>query len=236
MALDPEEYHHYDFRQGESWRMFRIMGEFVEGTEELARIVPAVSIFGSARTRTDNRYYIMACHLAKDLADAGFNIITGGGPGIMEGANKGAKESGRTESVGLNIELPFEQHPNPYITRSLSFRYFFVRKVMFLKYSCAVVVLPGGFGTLDELFEVVTLIQTKKIPKCPVYLMGVEYWQGMVDWIRNCMLSAGAIDEADLDLFTLTDDIGEVVGGIARFCHDNDRHSSPQDRVIGDGM
>ncbi|MHC4886471.1 MAG: LOG family protein [Planctomycetota bacterium] len=235
MALDPDTYH-YDFRQGEPWRMFRIMGEFVEGTEELARIIPAVSVFGSARTKPDHKYYKMATVLSKELADAGFNIVTGGGPGIMEGANKGANESGRTESVGLNIELPFEQHANPYITKMLSFRYFFVRKVMFLKYSCAVVVLPGGFGTLDELFEVITLIQTKKISECPVYLMGVEYWQGLVDWIRDGMLAAGAIGEKDLELFTMTDDVDEVVGGIAHFCRANEHHPHVGEVPPGDGM
>ncbi|MFW5857917.1 MAG: TIGR00730 family Rossman fold protein, partial [Planctomycetota bacterium] len=193
----------HDFREDEPWRIFRIMAEFVEGTEEMARITPAVSIFGSARTPPESPYYRMGTDVARLLGEKGFNIITGGGPGIMEAANRGAKEAAKGKSVGLNIELPFEQTPNPYIEKLLSFRYFFVRKVMFLKNSCAVVVLPGGFGTLDEFFESITLIQTKKVPEMPVYLMGASFWKGLLDWVRDAMLAEGNICPEDLDLFTV---------------------------------
>jgi len=208
----------HDFREDEPWRIFRIMAEFVEGTEEMARITPAVSIFGSARTPPESPYYRMGAEVARLLGEKGFNIITGGGPGIMEAANRGAKEAAKGKSVGLNIELPFEQTPNPYIEKLLSFRYFFVRKVMFLKNSCAVVVLPGGYGTLDEFFESITLIQTKKVPEMPVYLMGASFWKGLLDWVRDVMLAEGNICPEDLDLFTVTDDPREVVDGIDRVC------------------
>ncbi|MFH0911150.1 MAG: TIGR00730 family Rossman fold protein [Planctomycetota bacterium] len=211
------EYGH-DFRQEEPWRIFRIMAEFVEGTEETARIHPAVSIFGSARILPGTPYYNQAELLARKLADSGYNIITGGGPGIMEAANKGAKESGSGRSVGLNIELPAEQVANPFVEKLITFRYFFIRKVMFIKSSCAVVVLPGGFGTLDEFFESVTLIQTHKIPPRPVYLMGREFWGGLIGWARTVVLAQKHIDPEDLDIFTLTDDIDEVVEGIRKRC------------------
>jgi uncharacterized protein (TIGR00730 family) len=204
----------YDFREDEPWRIFRIMAEFVEGTEEMARIMPAVSIFGSARTRPDSPHYELAQRVARGLSERGYNVITGGGPGIMEAANRGAKEGDQGVSVGLNIELPFEQVPNPYIQKLLTFRYFFVRKVMFLKYSCAVVVLPGGFGTLDEFFESVTLIQTKKMPARPVFLLGGSFWDGLLDWLREEMLGAGAISPEDMELITVTDDPEEVYAGV----------------------
>jgi hypothetical protein len=208
----------HDFRNDEPWRIFRIMAEFVEGTEEMARVTPAVSIFGSARTPPESVYYKMGEEVGHLLAEKGFNIITGGGPGIMEAANRGAKASNKGRSVGLNIELPFEQTPNPYIEKLVSFRYFFVRKVMFVKNSCAVVVLPGGFGTLDEFFESITLIQTKKAPAVPVYLMGTAFWGGLIDWLREVMLADGSIDADDLDIFVLTDDPAEVADGVAERC------------------
>jgi len=205
-----------DFRQEEPWRIFRIMAEFVEGTEELARMWPSVSMFGSARTGPGRPYYEMAVRLARDLADAGYNIITGGGGGIMEAANRGARESSRGMSLGLNIELPHEQKPNEYIEKLISFRYFFVRKVMFVKYSCAVVVLPGGLGTLDEFFEILTLLQTHKIPPRPLYLVGTPFWQGLLDWLREALLTEENINPEDLEIATVTDDLEEVVQGIRK--------------------
>jgi len=196
-----------------SWTLFKIVGEFVEGYDRLNKIGPCVSIFGSARTKPDNKYYKMATGLASTLVQEGYGIITGGGPGIMEAGNKGAKEADGA-SVGLNIELPFEQGYNPYIDQDkvFNFNYFFIRKVMFVKYAQAFVVLPGGFGTLDELFEVLTLIQTKKIDPIPVILMGREFWSGLVDWIKDTMLEKHAtISSHDLDLIPITDDAEEVV-------------------------
>ncbi len=208
-----------DFRNLDPWRIFRIMAEFVEGFEEMAKVCPAVTIFGSARTRPGTRYYRWGVEVAGGLARAGYNIITGGGPGIMEAANRGAKEAGKGVSVGLNIDLPFEQEPNPYITKMLTFRYFFCRKVMFSKYACAIVVLPGGFGTLDELFENLTLVQTRKIPPMPIILMGTKFWQGMLDWIRDVMLEREEnISPEDMDLVTLCDDPREAVRLIKRKC------------------
>ncbi len=195
-----------DFRTMEPWRIFRIMAEFVDGFEEMAKVQPAVSIFGSARTPPDHKHYKLGRELARQLAESGYNIITGGGPGIMEAANLGAKDAGKGLSIGLNIDLPFEQSANPHITKLLSFRYFFCRKVMFSKYSCAVIVLPGGFGTMDEFFENLTLVQTKKIPPMPVVLMGSEYWAGLLDWLKKVMLEEGRnISPGDMDLFHLTD-------------------------------
>lgn len=199
-----------DFRDSEPWRVFRIMSEFVEGFETLSKISPAVSIFGSSRARRRSKYYRLAERTARALARAGYTIITGGGPGIMEAANKGAKEAGGG-SVGLNIELPQEQHPNPYVTTLLNFRYFFARKMMFVKYSCAFVIFPGGFGTMDEFFESLTLIQTHKIEPFPVVLMGSEYWHPLVHWLRNSMLPEGCISGADLQLFRVMDDPAEAV-------------------------
>ena len=194
----------------ESWRLFRIMAEFVEGFEELAQVGKAVSIFGSARTPPDDPYYIKAQETARLLAEAGYAIITGAGPGIMEASNKGAKEGGGL-SIGLNIEIPMEQQSNSYVDKLLSFRYFFCRKVMFVKYSQAFVVLPGGFGTLDELFEAITLIQTNKIGKFPIILVGKSFWKGLIEWIKHTMLNAGNISETDLDLIRIVDTEEEVV-------------------------
>ena len=195
----------------ETWRIFRIMAEFVEGFEELSKVGRAISIFGSARTRPDSPYYQLAERLAERLTKAGFAIITGGGPGIMEAANKGAFEAGG-HSVGLNIEIPEEQTANEYQNLSLSFRYFFARKMMFTKYAQAFVIFPGGFGTMDEFFESLTLIQTVKMAHFPVILIGSEFWNGLVDWIKQVMLAEhGNISPDDVDIFTITDDPEEVV-------------------------
>jgi len=199
-----------DFRDSEPWRVFRIMSEFVEGFETLGKIAPAIAVFGSSRGRRRSKYYRLAERTARALAKAGFAIITGGGPGLMEAANKGAKEAGG-ESVGLNIELPDEQIANPYVSTLLHFRYFFVRKMMFVKYSSAFVIFPGGFGTMDEFFESLTLIQTHKVEPFPVVLMGSEYWNPLVSWLRNFMLAEGCIRGADLQLFHIMDDPDEAV-------------------------
>ncbi|HZH34189.1 MAG TPA: TIGR00730 family Rossman fold protein [Pyrinomonadaceae bacterium] len=208
-----------DFKPSASWRVFRIMGEFVEGFDELAYVTRGVSIFGSARTNPKDPYYLAAEETARLLAEEKFTVITGGGPGIMQAGNKGAFEAGG-QSVGCNIELPFEQNPNPYQTKSLSFNYFFVRKMMFIKYSNAFIIFPGGFGTLDELFEALTLIQTKKIRNFPVVLFGSQYWQGMLQWITSTMLKAGNISEADLSLMHLTDSPRDAVDFIIRMQED----------------
>ena len=199
-----------EFTRSDTWRVFRIMGEFVEGFDELAATTRGVSVFGSARTPPSHPYYRMAQECGALLAEAGFTVITGGGPGIMEAANRGAFEAGGT-SIGCNIELPFEQHENPYLTRSLTFDYFFVRKTMFVKYSTAFVIFPGGFGTLDELFEALTLIQTRKIKNFPVVLVGSEYWGGMVSWIKDKLLAERMIADPDLGLLKLTDSPSEAV-------------------------
>ncbi len=204
-----------EFTHTDTWRVFRIMGEFVEGFDELATITRGVSIFGSARTPADNPQYKAAQETAGLLARAGFAVITGGGPGIMEAANRGAFEAGGL-SIGCNIELPFEQRPNPYLTRSLTFKYFFVRKTMFVKYSTAFIIFPGGFGTLDELFESLTLIQTGKIKNFPVVLFGTDYWKGMLEWVRASMLIEGKVKASDLDLLHLTDSPAEVVEIVVR--------------------
>ncbi len=196
-----------------SWTMFKVISEFVDGFERLNKIGPCVSIFGSARTKAEHPYYQLAVDVAKRLTDEGYGIITGGGPGIMEAGNKGAFLNNAT-SVGLNIDLPFEQFNNQYIDNDkvLNYNYFFIRKVMFVKYAQAFVVMPGGFGTLDELFEVLTLIQTNKVSKVPVILMGTKYWAGLKDWIVNTMLEKeNNISSKDLDLMPITDDIEEVV-------------------------
>jgi hypothetical protein len=200
----------------ESWRIFRIMAEFVEGIEALSDVRNAVSIFGSARAGADDPYYQKAEHIARHLAEKGFSVITGGGPGIMEAANKGAAEAGGT-SVGMNIHLPFEQKPNPYANVTLDYKYFFIRKVMFVKYAMAYIVLPGGFGTMDELFEALTLIQTKRIRSFPVVLMGSEYWGGLLDWLKKTMLGAGKISQDDFDYIQVIDDPDEVVKHIQKF-------------------
>ena len=193
----------------DAWRVFRIMGEFVEGYDELGDIGPAVSVFGSARTDPSDPMYIRCVETARLLGEAGFTIITGGGPGMMEAANKGAREAGAL-SVGCNIELPFEQGQNPHVDAGINFRYFFVRKTMFLKYSQGFVIFPGGFGTMDELFEALTLIQTGKVRNFPVVLFGTEFWGPMVEWIEKTMVGEGTISTEDMDLFTLTDDPAEV--------------------------
>jgi len=200
----------------DSWRMFRIMAEFVDGFETLPEVMPAISIFGSARVKPDDPRYEAARLLARKLAEAGFSIITGGGPGIMEAANRGASEGGGN-SVGLNIQLPMEQAPNEYSNIKLDFRYFFCRKVMFVKYSMAYVVLPGGFGTLDELFEAVTLIQTNKIKPFPVILVGRDYWEGLAKWVNERLLEAGMISEHDLDIIRVEDDPDTIVRIIKEF-------------------
>ena len=197
------------FTQSDSWRVLRIMGEFVEGFEELAELGPAVTIFGSARVGSEDPAYGEAVEVGRLLGEAGFTVVTGGGPGIMEAGNRGAREAGAV-SVGLNIELPFEQHVNPYVGISVDFRYFFVRKMMLVKYSQAFIIFPGGFGTLDELFEALTLIQTGKVRNFPVILFGSEYWRGLLDWLHGSMLSEGKISPADLDLLMMTDSPLEV--------------------------
>jgi uncharacterized protein (TIGR00730 family) len=205
-----ESPHHDEFTHTDTWRVFRIMGEFVEGFDELATLTRGISIFGSARTSPDDPDYKSAQETAGLLANAGFAVITGGGPGIMEAANRGAFEAGGI-SVGCNIELPFEQKPNRYQTRSVTFRYFFVRKMMFVKYSLGFIIFPGGFGTLDELFEALTLIQTKKIRNFPVVLFGSDYWRGLIEWIGEFALKEGKITEAELKLLHMTDSPAEVV-------------------------
>jgi uncharacterized protein (TIGR00730 family) len=204
-----------EFTHTDTWRVFRIMGEFVEGFDELATVTRGVAVFGSARTPAGDPYYAAAQETAGLLAQAGFSVITGGGPGIMEAANQGAFEAGGV-SIGCNIELPFEQKPNPYQTRSIKFKYFFVRKTMFVKYSNAFVIFPGGYGTLDELFESLTLIQTRKIRNFPVVLFGSEYWGGMCRWLEETMLKSRYINDADYRMLHLTDSPAEVVEIIVR--------------------
>ena len=198
-----------EFLHTDPWRVFRIMGEFVEGFDTLAELGPCVSIFGSARISPSDPVYRAAEETARLLVRAGFGVITGGGPGVMEAANKGAKEEGGS-SVGCNIELPFEQGMNEYVTIPVDFSYFFVRKTMFVKYSDGFIIFPGGFGTMDELFEALTLIQTRKVHNFPVVLFGSEYWRGMLDWIRDTMLSEGKISAEDLELLVLTDSPAEA--------------------------
>ncbi|MBD3422132.1 MAG: TIGR00730 family Rossman fold protein [Chitinivibrionales bacterium] len=200
----------------ETWRIFRIMAEFVEGFEMLSRAGPCITIFGSARTSPQDNYYTLTVELARHAARHGYGIITGGGPGIMEAANKGANEAGGT-SIGLNIQLPFEQVPNPYIKTLINFRYFFIRKVMFLKYTSAVIILPGGYGTMDEMFETLTLIQTQKISHLPLILIGKDYWKGLSDWLKQIMQKSNYIDKEDTELFTLTDDYAEALSIINSF-------------------
>jgi uncharacterized protein (TIGR00730 family) len=197
------------------WRVLRIQSEFVEGFGALAELGPAISVFGSARTTPEDPSYALAEALGWKLADAGFAVITGGGPGVMEAANKGACEAGGT-SVGLGIELPFESDLNEYVDVGLNFRYFFARKTMFVKYAQGFVVLPGGFGTFDELFEALTLVQTQKVTSFPIVLLGTAYWSGLVDWIRQTVLADGKIAEEDLDMFQLTDDVDEAVAVMVR--------------------
>lgn len=214
-----------EIKTNDSWAIFKIMGEFVNGFERMSKIGPCVSIFGSARTRPGHKYYDLAVEVAQKIVEHGYGVITGGGPGIMEAGNKGAHLGGGT-SVGLNIDLPFEQHDNPYIDsdKSLDFDYFFVRKVMFVKYSQGFVVMPGGFGTLDELFEAITLIQTKKIDTFPIILMGSDFWGGLWEWVKTTMLEAGNISPEDLKLVHLVDSADEVIEILNNF-YDNYRLS-----------
>lgn len=208
-----------DVKASDSWQIFKIMSEFVDGFEKMQKIGPCVSIFGSARTKPDNKYYILAEEIAYKLTQKGYGIITGGGPGIMEAANKGARR-GNGKSVGLNIELPFEQKPNDYVDRdkSIDFNFFFVRKTIFLKYSQGFIGMPGGFGTIDELFESLTLVQTHKIAEFPVILVGREYWSGLIDWIKDTMLSKESnINVLDLELFKIVDTADEAVKHIVDF-------------------
>ena len=207
-----------EIKTNDSWAIFKIMAEFVEGYERLSKIGPCVSIFGSARTKPEDKYYILAEEIAYKLTQSGFGVITGGGPGIMEAGNKGANR-GKGISVGLNIELPFEQHDNPWIDqgKSLDFDYFFVRKVMFVKYSQGFIVMPGGFGTMDELFEAMTLIQTKKIGRFPIVLVGTKFWSGLLDWIKNTLIEEGNISEEDLNLFRVVDTADEAVDHFNKF-------------------
>ena len=199
-----------DLKLGESWRLFKIMGEFVDGVESLHDLGPAVSIFGTARIKPDDPVYKKTEQLASLFAKNDFAVITGGGGGVMEAANKGAAEAGGV-SVGLNIRLPFEQVPNPYSNIKLEFKYFFIRKVMFIKYAKAYIAMPGGFGTLDELFEVITLIQTKRIKPFPIILVGSDYWTGLIDWIKARLLTAEHISPWDLDIFQIMDEPEEIV-------------------------
>jgi uncharacterized protein (TIGR00730 family) len=202
-----------DWVHTDPWRVLRIQSEFVEGFGLLAELPRAVSVFGSARTARDHPYYAAGVELGAALSEAGYAVITGGGPGAMEAANRGAHEAGGL-SVGLGIELPFEQELNEWVDVGISFRYFFVRKTMFVKYAQAFVILPGGFGTLDELFEALTLVQTRKVTRFPVILFGSAYWSGLVDWIRSTMIDAGTISAADLDLLVVTDDVEAVVAEV----------------------
>ena len=221
-----KEQHHKgwnEIKTNDSWAIFKIMGEFVSGFEKMSKIGPCVSIFGSARTKPEHKYYKLAESVAQKIVEAGYGVITGGGPGIMEAGNKGAHLGGGT-SVGLNIDLPFEQHDNPYIDadKNLDFDYFFVRKVMFVKYSQGFVVMPGGFGTLDELFEAITLIQTHKIGTFPIILVGTDFWKGLMDWIKTTLLDSFAnISDKDLDLVHLVDNEDEVIEILDAFYKDS---------------
>ncbi len=215
-AFQPKNWN--EIKTEDAWSIFKIMAEFVDGFEKLAKIGPCVTIFGSARTRPHHKYYKLAEQIAYKLTKSGFGVITGGGPGIMEAGNKGAHFSGG-KSVGLNIELPFEQAPNPFIDpdKLLSFNYFFVRKVMFMKYSQGFIVMPGGFGTLDEFFEAITLIQTKKIVRFPIVLVVKHYWEDLLKWVRERLLEEGNISAEDMDLFVMVDTAEEAVQHIEEF-------------------
>jgi uncharacterized protein (TIGR00730 family) len=215
----------------EAWRVLEIMSEFIESTERLSTISPAVSLFGSSRIPADHAYYMLAEDIARQLSDAGFAVISGGGPGVMEAANKGAF-FGRSPSVGLNIQLPHEQHPNPYQDVSQSFRHFFARKVAFVKFAVAYVVLPGGFGTLDELFEALTLVQTGKTRRMPIILVRHAFWQGLVDWFRDRLVHEGMISPEDLSLVQVIDEPSQVVGAIFDHYEARGFAPSPQEREI----
>lgn len=217
----------------ETWRLFRILAEFVDGFELMSDVGPAVTVFGSARTEPDNRYYQSAVQVGRELTEQGFAVITGGGPGIMEAANRGAFDA-QGRSIGLNITLPMEQKPNPYQTHPLTFHYFFVRKVMFVKYARGFIIYPGGFGTMDEFFESLTLMQTLKIDPFPVVCVGTEFWQGLIDWMKQVMLERfGNISPGDTDYFHLTDDPGEAVAIIKR-CYDQRCWLGPESPPISE--
>ncbi len=207
-----------EIKTKDSWQLFKIMSEFVNGFEKMAQIGPCVTIFGSARMTQENKYYRLATDIGETLSVSGYGVITGGGPGIMEAGNKGAKNGG-APSVGLNIDLPFENSSNPYIDldKNMNFDYFFIRKVMFVKYSQAFVVMPGGMGTLDELFEAITLIQTQKIDKFPIILVGSEFWRGLIDWIKKILIDEATISLKDLELISIVDSPDEVIQIIEEF-------------------
>ncbi|MDJ0805394.1 MAG: TIGR00730 family Rossman fold protein [Gammaproteobacteria bacterium] len=215
----------------ESWRVFQIMAEFVEGFEELASISPSVSFFGSARLSKDHPYYALAEQIARLLSDSGFSVVSGGGPGIMEAANKGSY-AGKSPSIGLNIQLPREQAGNPYQDICLNFKHFFARKVMFVKYASAYVVMPGGFGTLDELAEILTLVQTRKTREIPIILVGSDFWQGLLDWFRNALCETGTIHPSDLDLVQVIDEPKAVVEAIFDHYETRGFQPSPQEQEI----
>ncbi|HEC28414.1 MAG TPA: TIGR00730 family Rossman fold protein [Gammaproteobacteria bacterium] len=215
----------------ESWKIFQIMAEFVEGFERLAEISPSVSIFGSARTRPDDPHYKLAEQIANELSNAGFSVVSGGGPGIMEAANKGAYE-GKSPSVGLNIQLPHEQSGNEFQNIRLSFRHFFSRKVMFVKYASAYVVLPGGFGTLDELAEILTLVQTGKSRRIPIILVVSSFWEKLIDWFRTALVDAGTINPEDLDLITILDEPKDVVNAIFKHYESRDFVLSAEEQAV----
>ena len=200
----------------ESWRIFRIMAEFVDSIEDLSQIHNGVTVFGSARVKPGDPYYQMAEKLGRLLVQNGFSVITGGGPGIMEAANKGAAEAGG-RSVGMNIKLPFEQKPNPYANLQIDYKYFFIRKVMFVKYAVAYIIMPGGYGTMDEFFEALTLIQTKRVKSFPIIVMGREYWRGLLDWLKNTMLRANMILPFDIEMIQIIDEPEEVVKHIQKY-------------------
>jgi hypothetical protein len=217
-TIQDQQLDHLIKTQEDVWRVFRAMAEFVEGFSTLSKVGPCVSIFGSARIRPGTHYYRLAKTVAKEFVKAGYGIISGGGPGIMEAANRGAREAAGT-SVGINIDLPHEQKPNPYIDpdKLITFKHFYIRKVMFVKYAQGFIVMPGGFGTLDEFFEAITLIQTKKIHPFPVVMMGSEYWNGLLSWFKTEALNEGMISKSDLDLFSVTDDPKNAVAIVKRF-------------------
>jgi hypothetical protein len=216
------------FMDTDPWRALRILAEFVEGFDAMAAVGPAVTVFGSARTDEDSPDYALARTIGRRLAEAGFAVITGGGPGVMEAANRGCRDAGGL-SVGCNIELPEEQGLNPYVDLGVEFRYFFVRKVMFVKYADAFIIMPGGFGTLDELFEALTLIQTEKVRHFPVILVGTEYWQGLLDWVRASPIARGAVSPHDLDLLVMTDDPDEIVRIITEDAAAREASGTPHD-------
>jgi len=203
-----------DIKSADAWSMFKIMADFVKGFDELGDLGPAVTVFGSARLKEGSKYYEMASEFTKKLAAKKFNVLTGGGPGIMEAANRGAFEHGGVESIGLNIDLPFEQTLNPYTTKEQTFDYFFSRKVMLVKYSLAYVIFPGGFGTLDELFEALTLVQTRKVEGVRIFLVGEDFYNPLIDFIEDCLISHGMIDKEDIDLITISDDLDFIVSEI----------------------